>query len=88
MDYTCPICKKANQMATLMDRTVGTLQPTDGDINMCIGCGDWSIVEGDHLRRPTNAELEEIRTSDTCQTLVKGWLMMKMSEAQHVNKQR
>lgn len=84
LNLTCPICRKVNEIATIIEQPGRDLTPQQGDINMCIGCGDWSVVEGDRLRRPTNDELAFIRADETCQMLVKGWLQLKMQEAHRV----
>lgn len=65
---TCPWCGKDNDRATGFSE--GAVTPSDGDLSLCIGCGEWSVFDSSAsigCRKPTDSELAEIATNSDCQ---------------------
>jgi hypothetical protein len=57
---TCPYCGKENDMAELAQHAESTA-PVDGDISLCIGCGEPAIFNDDlSVRKPTAKEYADI----------------------------
>jgi hypothetical protein len=54
--------------------------PERGDITMCIECGEWSVFDGRKLklRKPTDAEYDDIAAKPDARDARSAWLMMQM----------
>ena len=70
----CPWCGRLANRASNSD--THNTAPVDGDATICIGCGEWSIFEGDQLRTPTVDEFIEIGTDKDCQLARRAWALM------------
>jgi len=55
----CPWCNRAHEAHTLVAGDEG--EPDEGAISVCIGCEWPAVFTSDGIRRPTIAELEELR---------------------------
>jgi len=56
----CPFCGANHDRATGVSDANA---PNDGDITLCVNCGEWAFFEGataGGLRKPTDAEYELI----------------------------
>ena len=54
--------------------------PKDGDITLCIRCGEWSIFESSDpsgIRKPTDEEFIEIGQNKACSRLRYAWTKLK-----------
>jgi len=71
---TCPFCGTEHMLVGAMIDT--EVQPEDGDISLCIKCGEWMIIETSELgaRVPSSSEYEIIATNDMATTVRAAWL--------------
>lgn len=51
--------------------------PGDGDATLCINCGEWLIIEGDKLRKPTDDELMDLGMDDRARRVRRAWVMTR-----------
>lgn len=51
--------------------------PRDGDATLCINCGEWLIIEGDKLRKPTDDELVDLGMDDKARQVRFAWVMTR-----------
>ena len=57
-----------------------SLVPKDGDITLCIRCGEWSVfasTDPSGIRRPTIEEFMEIGEDPRCRKLRDAWTKLK-----------
>ena len=73
MTRTCWMCKSYKPEPTVGVGD-GPNQPGDGDLTLCISCGEWNVFEGDGLRQPTDEEYDEVRANPFCETIRQHWL--------------
>lgn len=67
----CPWCKTLHTMA---DNVTGeNTAPADGDVTLCIKCGEWSVFHFGTLRKPRWEEYEFIGSDKDCQKLRWAW---------------
>lgn len=61
---TCPYCKKYNPCHSHVD---GTAKPSDGDISMCIDCGEPAVFQFEYtsLRKINEQEIIELKKDGT-----------------------
>lgn len=82
----CPFCGEAFDRAShVTERGKSQHAPTDGDLTLCIVCGEWAFfaagVPGG-LRKPTDAEYEAIAGNPLVRKIRKAWVeMMKNHRA-------
>lgn len=79
---TCPFCGKTNDLSSGVTKAGVTNEPMpkNGDVTLCIGCGEWSIVDdtrSDNLRKPTSLEYENIAADEICQKVREAWVQTK-----------
>lgn len=83
LTIVCPFCGAIHQVATNLTSNRG---PENGDITMCIECGEWtffsSIATGG-LRKPTSDEYVDIAASTQLQAARRGWIAMKAERDAH-----
>ena len=75
-ETACPFCGKKLDAVSPADREEESA-PTSGDPSMCFGCGEWLTIDFSvpgGLRKPTEAEYEEIAGSEVCNALRDAWL--------------
>lgn len=72
----CCYCGKYQPHASPAHTDEPDADPGDGDLSICIACGEWNVFEGDHLRKPTDDEFEEIGTDVECHRVRAAWLEM------------
>jgi hypothetical protein len=74
---TCPYCGKVNTgLGNLHDEG----RPKDGNVALCIDCGQWAVIEGaapGGLRKPTTEEQHELAESPEAQDMNHRWRRMK-----------
>lgn len=77
LTLVCPFCGAIHQVATNLTGDTG---PENGDITMCIECGEWaffsSLATGG-LRKPISNEYVDIAASEKLQEAHRGWIQMK-----------
>lgn len=81
-DSTCPFCGKVNELSDGVTKAGVTKEPTptNGDITLCVTCGEWSIVDdtrSDNLRKPSMQEYEIIAKNEVCQKVRDAWVQTK-----------
>lgn len=67
----CWHCFAPNDAATGADHDEA---PTDGDVTLCIECGEWGIFEGESVRKPTDDEYVEIVDNPITARMRAAWL--------------
>ena len=82
-DYktTCPWCGRVNDMAGNIENDC---RPKDGDVVMCIDCGQWAVFERKakgRCRKPTKAEGYELAENPDVQGLKRAWARLQALEA-------
>jgi len=76
--YPCPFCNKELDGATALDREA---TPSDGDISMCIYCGNFGIFDGGKTRKPTLEEaIDKIAGNWDCFRAWKTWKKVNKKE--------
>lgn len=82
----CPFCRATHELASC----VGTRAlPKDGDLSLCFNCGEWGVFadkEPGKLRKPTDAEYEQIAASPTAKAARIAWV--KVDERRRQDKQK
>jgi hypothetical protein len=88
LDNICPFCSKPHTNATPADDWEG--KPTDGDLTICINCGEWSAfnkaIPGG-LRKPTFEEYTHIATDPVTRRMRDAWIMV-MRDKRRANRRR
>lgn len=56
MNLACPHCGKVHDMHTEPLNPDEHHEPKDGDVSMCIACGEFAFFDGVALRLPTDDE--------------------------------
>jgi hypothetical protein len=73
----CPFCAaQCDTAAEVVEEDVG---PTDGDVSLCIYCGQFSMFKRDApggLRVPTRREAREITRNTVLQRLHAAWRLL------------
>ena len=69
----CAHCRYEHNRASPLD---GVAQrPKNGDITICIRCGEWNVFEDNlQLRKPTVDEYMEIGKRDDCNEVREAWI--------------
>ncbi|RBB38887.1 hypothetical protein DPV79_16025 [Burkholderia reimsis] len=67
---TCPFCGKRNDDHTGVR---GHIVPEDGDVSICIGCGQLAVFDHDALRAPTDDESDEFARDAGIQKYLAVW---------------
>lgn len=73
----CPFCGKE---CDLVSNTSGSRMPEDGDLSLCIGCGEFSIFDpamATGLRKPNTLEYESIANNPHARLAREAWLKVK-----------
>lgn len=66
-DIICPFCGKHNDLAAEMGAKRRGTPPNDGDVLLCVGCAEFSMVDHSrqfNLRQPNEAEFTELQNSE------------------------
>lgn len=75
---TCPFCGATHNMASNATRTEeGPIQPRNGDLTLCINCGEWAFFDQNAkggLRKPTDAEYRRIAASPHSRLAREAWI--------------
>jgi hypothetical protein len=75
--YTlCPFCGAVHDGASNVSSNDA---PSDGDVTLCIDCGEWGIfapVVG-MLRKPTDAEYEFLGTDKDARKVREAWVLLQ-----------
>ena len=78
IDHTCWSCGKRFDRASLPRGD--TVPPQQGDISLCMGCGEWGLFDKHWkggLRQPTHDEYVEIVADEDCTNARAAWLRVK-----------
>lgn len=77
----CPYCHKANDTHDSLDDPGA--QPGDGDLSLCIGCGQFGVFDLRErcLRLPNIGELGEIAFSPEAQHARRAWEAMNKARS-------
>jgi hypothetical protein len=70
----CPFCAARHDLATGIS---GNSAPHDGDLTLCIVCGEWAMFESaapGGMRKPTDAEYEKINDMPITRAARRAWL--------------
>jgi hypothetical protein len=79
--HTCPHCGVQHTGAGGPSGPVRGPEP--GDFALCVDCGEWNVLGDDNqLRKPTEAELEEIGFDDDCRRARAAWVRATRSSKQ------
>jgi hypothetical protein len=76
---TCPYCARLNNCASNFGRA--ERHPQDGDAIMCMGCGQWSVVQHKAkggLRKPTIPERRQLADDEVVQRITRSWRTMSV----------
>lgn len=77
LHHHCPFCGK------VFDRVSKTYDfaepaPVPGDYSLCFTCGEWCVFTDDlGLRKPTDAEYQEIVDDPQTAQIRQAWLIVK-----------
>jgi hypothetical protein len=74
----CPWCGHVHDLVSVVGAK--TQAPDNGDIGLCIRCGEWIIYEGrlaTGMRRPTFDEYQDIIANPVASDLRAAWLATK-----------
>ena len=75
---TCPFCNVTFDAATgLGDKAEPDREPAEGDVSLCMRCGEWMMYDANlpgSARKPTPEEYTEIGLSKSMQTLRAAWV--------------
>jgi hypothetical protein len=75
-DCDCPWCSEEITAAT--DPKNSSNSPASGDATLCMYCGEWCVFDTDlMLRKPTDAEFEELAADETCRRLRTAWVELR-----------
>jgi hypothetical protein len=76
----CPFCGEKHDMASgVAERGKTQHTPTDGDLTLCIVCGEWAFFDSKvigGLRKPTDAEYVTIGETAFLRKMRKAWVDM------------
>ena len=73
----CPFCGKPLDAASPTEGS-NDRQPSDGDLSMCIYCGEWIVFNADlTFRKPNDEEYEEVARDPQLRWLRNAWTMTK-----------
>jgi hypothetical protein len=73
---TCPHCRKPVHLAG--DVNDEGVEPSAGDVSICIKCGKWSVfTEGLQMRKPTKVEARELLKDEDVREANKRWRRLK-----------
>lgn len=76
MKTCCPFCGALHDRAS--NFAPGQVRaPTDGDLTLCIDCGEWCEFEGEHLVIPSDDAYQFIGRSIDCTAARMAWLKVK-----------
>jgi hypothetical protein len=78
---TCPYCGKEHDFSS---NTTDGCAPRDGDLSLCIGCGQFGIFEGlalGGIRRTTAQETAEIAVHPQACRVLNAWSTMQARRA-------
>ena len=70
----CPFCGASHELATSIS---GAKTPSDGDISLCVGCGEFAFFEAGTaggLRKPTDDEYTIIAESQILRASRAAWV--------------
>lgn len=73
----CWNCRRKHDLASSLFKDV---TPKNGDVSLCIRCGEWGIFDSNNpngLRRPTEDEFMEIGESTECRRVREAWVKIK-----------
>ena len=76
---TCPFCGYVADYATLAELSDLQDAPEDGDISMCLDCGEFAIFEEaapGGLRKPTDKEYGQFGTDQNIKDMRRAWTLM------------
>jgi hypothetical protein len=77
------VCWNCGYIHDRVSHMFGDKRPKDGDITLCIGCGEWSLFEAaaaGGLRKPTDTEFQEIANNLDCTRLREAWALTRRSQ--------
>jgi hypothetical protein len=83
---TCPFCGQHQQAAT----TVSPDPPKDGDMTLCMRCGEWAAFDSSSeggLRKPTHAEYEHLAKDETAIFARNAWVNIDKQRRQEKEEQ-
>lgn len=76
----CPFCGDRHDVAShISERGKSQHAPTDGDLTLCIVCGEWAFFDRKSeggLRKPTDAEYVTIGETPILRKMRKAWVEM------------
>lgn len=74
----CPFCGDTHDVAShIADMGKSAHAPDDGDLTLCIVCGEWAFFDAGApggLRKPTDAEYVTIADSPMLRKMRKAWV--------------
>lgn len=78
----CPFCGAQHDLASTVSVKGGSApeRPSDGDLTLCIVCGEWALFEKKApggMRKPTDAEYEKIAASPMVRAARAAWLKVR-----------
>jgi hypothetical protein len=72
----CPFCGKGIDSASPVDES--DQRPSDGDLSLCIYCGEWLVFNADMtFRKPTDEDYEVIASDPALRRVRAAWRMTK-----------
>jgi len=78
MNTVCPFCGYRHDAVSGVE--TDTDFPSDGDVTLCIQCGEVCVFDGDAdggLRKPTSRERRDFASNATLTKLVDAWKVVK-----------
>lgn len=78
----CPFCLYACTSATPADHDHESA-PEDGDISLCIKCGEWSVfdsAQAHKMRKPSWPEYQRIAADKELRRMRGAWLIVQRKE--------
>ncbi|MDX0299593.1 hypothetical protein GOC49_13025 [Sinorhizobium meliloti] len=78
----CPFCGARHELAQCVGKSK---TPNDGDLSLCMQCGEWCIFEKKapgHIRRPTDVEYEQIAESPLAKAARTAWVRIDQKRRQ------
>lgn len=77
MNLACPYCGKVHDRHSEPLNPGTPHEPKDGDVSMCIACGEFSFFDGGALRLPTDDEGVMLSADLDVVRMRAAWRMMK-----------
>lgn len=74
----CPFCSEGFGPATCIN--LPDKKPDKGDMALCIVCGEWAVVDGPRMRKPTDAEYIEIAADQNMGKAREAWTLAKEAQ--------